>query len=452
MALSSIINGKLSDQISNAEQIKAIRNAFNTVKKRQKENISRISNIEERKKRLQKTKEYCTGNQSLLELAVKNLRSNGVKVHIARTKEEALSIVQDEIGDEKLIVKSKSNVSKEIGLNKFLESKGVNIIETDIGDRIIQLAKDNPSHPTGPASHLTRYDIAEILFEHLGEFVEPDPETLTKIFRDEISGFIGKANIGITGANAVAAEEGAIMLLHNEGNILEVMHRPKKHIILAGIDKIYPDIDEAFNAAKLQTFFATGSIITSYINVISGPSKTADIEKKLFKGIHGPEEVCLILIDNNRTDMINKGFKELLYCIGCGECLLNCPTYNVFGKRYGNGSHLGGKGVAYSTLLNDTESLDNNPLYLCVSCGHCKEHCPLSIDTPSIINKLRVMYPQKFSEPYLELPYDFLDSHIIWLKETVRIEILLLISNMLRKERGNKKNECLGRSAEMREQ
>lgn len=178
------------------------------------------------------------------------------------------------------------------------------------------------------------------------------------------------------------------------------------------VDKIYPNIDEAVNMAKLQTFFATGSIITSFINIISGPRKTADIEKKIFKGIHGPEEVGLIFVDNNRSEIIEKSFKELLYCIGCGKCLLNCPTYNVFGNKYGNGRFLGGKGVAYSTLLNKVGSLNNNLLYLYVSCGYCKKHCPLNIDTPSIINKLRVMHPQKFSEPQIELSYDFIDSHV----------------------------------------
>jgi len=433
----SISFDKISNLVGEAEQINALRNAFKTVKKRQKENLNRISNLDARKKRLREVKEKCIGNQELLDLAVKNLINNGIKVHIAKTKDDALSIILNEIGDEKLIVKSKSNVSKEIGLNKFLESKNVEVIETDIGDRIIQISRDKPSHPTGPASHLTRYDIAEILFEHDGIIVDPDPEKLTQQFREEISGHINNSKIGITGANAIAAEEGAIMLLHNEGNVLEMMWRPEKHIILAGIDKIYPDIDEALNMAKLQTYYATGSIITSFINIISGPSKTADIEKKLFKGIHGPKEVCLILVDNARSQIVEKGFKELLYCIGCGECLLNCPAYDVFGSKYGAGSFLGGKGVAYSKLANESDFDNSNPLYLCVSCGHCTKHCPVSIDTPHIINKLRTMYPQKFNDPYLELSYDFLDSHVKWLKETVRIELLLLISKIMKMRQFN---------------
>lgn len=431
----SISFEKISGQVSEAEQINALRNAFKTVRQRQKENKGRISNLEARKKRLRKVKEKCIGNQELLDQAVKNLETNGIKVYIARTREDALTIILKEIGNEKLIVKSKSNVSKEIGLNKFLESKEIKIIETDIGDRILQISNDRPSHPTGPASHFTRYDIAEMLLEHNGITIDPDPEKLTRLFRDEISGYINNSKIGITGANAIAAEEGAIMLLHNEGNVLEMMWRPEKHIILAGIDKIYPDLEEALNMARLQTYYATGSVITSFINIISGPSKTADIEKKLFKGIHGPKEVCLVLVDNERRNIIEKGFAELLYCIGCGECLLNCPAYDVFGSKFGADIFLGGKGVAYSNVIAKEKSDNSDPLFLCLSCGHCTKNCPVGIDTPNIINKLRTMYPQKFNDRNMELSYDFLDSHVKWLKETVRIELLLLISKIMKMHR-----------------
>ncbi len=420
----------ISSLTEEAERIDALRKAFETVKKRQKENLSRISNIDARKRRLRDIKEKCVGNQKLLHLAIKNLTDNGIRVHLAKTREDALSLVLNEIGNEKLITKSKSNVTKELGLNKFLESKNIEVIETDIGDRIIQISKEKPSHPTGPASHLTRYDIAEIVFEHDGIIIDPDPENLTRHFKEEISAYINKSKIGITGANAIAAEEGAVMLLHNEGNVFEMMRRPEKHIILAGIDKIFPDLEEALNMAKLQTYYATGSVITSFINIIGGPSKTADIEKKLFKGIHGPREICIILVDNGRSQIIEKGFKELLYCIGCGECLLNCPIYNVFGSKYGTGGFLGGKGVAYSRLTDEQDISDPN-LYLCVSCGRCKKNCPVNIDTPGIINKLRIIHPQKFHSSSLELSYDLLDSHVKWMRESVRIELLLLISKIM---------------------
>ena len=135
-----------------------------------------------------------------------------------------------------------------------------------------------------------------------------------RFVRDEIKGYLEKAHVGITGANAITAEEGSILLAHNEGNIFEVM-RKKKHIVVTAIDKVYPAAEDAINMLKVLCFNATGSIIPSFVEIISGVSKTADVEKKFFKGVHSPEEIILILLDNKRTEIIDKGFKELLYCI-----------------------------------------------------------------------------------------------------------------------------------------
>ncbi|MFQ6136208.1 MAG: LUD domain-containing protein [Candidatus Hydrothermarchaeales archaeon] len=239
------------------------------------------------------------------------------------------------------MVKAKSNLTREINLTEELDSREIEVVETDIGDRILQLTNEKPSHPTGPVSHLTSYDISRYLSEYFKREVSPDSREIVKLIRGDILGYMEAAKIGITGVNAIAAEEGAILLLHNEGNILEVMLRPKKHIIVAGIDKIYPNLDEALNMAKLQTFYATGELITSFINIIGGLSKTMDIEKKLLKGVHAPKEICLILLDNKRSEIIQHGFKELLYCIGCGACLLHCPVYNFVGNKFGNENSLG---------------------------------------------------------------------------------------------------------------
>ncbi|MDD5095149.1 MAG: LUD domain-containing protein [Dehalococcoidia bacterium] len=160
------------------------------------------------------------------------------------------------MGSEKLVVKAKSNVTKEIDLARELESRGIEAVETDIGDRVVQIAGEKPSHPTGPASHLSKEQIAEVLSAHFGREIPADPLILTQIIRDEVAAKIEAANIGITGTNAIAADERAILILHNEGNVTEVMIRPQKHIILAGIDKIYPDLEEALNMARLQTYYA----------------------------------------------------------------------------------------------------------------------------------------------------------------------------------------------------
>jgi len=405
-----------------------MRRAFKVVRKRQRANIHRIPDLEIRKRKLREARKRAIGNEALLKQAVENLRQNGIKVYRVDSREEAISLVVREIGDNRLVVKSKSNLSKEIRLTEALEVSGVNVIETDIGDRIIQLCGQVPSHPTGPASHLTKYDIAEILSAHLGVKVEPIAETIVQLIRDEIYTYIDRSAIGITGANAIVAEDGAILLLHNEGNILQVSMRPEKHIILAGTDKIYKNMEDALNMVKLQTFCATGSLATSFVNIISSPSQTADIEKQLIKGVHGPRELCVILVDNRRAKIARSEYKDLLYCIGCGQCLLVCPAYGVYGNRFGVDSQLGGRGLVYSALSNETSFNDNMGLDLCLSCRKCQQNCPVAIDIPSMVIKLRLENCKKILGPRLQTAYDFMRAHIEWIGNAIWNEALLLLS------------------------
>ena len=420
-----------SNQLQNARRIEATRKAFKLVKKRQQANIGRIPHLEDRKRKLRETRERSIGNETLLDQGIENLRRNGIRVCRVNSKEEAISVVIDEIADERLVVKSKSNLTKEIGLTEALGAVGIGVIETDIGDRIIQLCGDIPSHPTGPASHLRTHDIARVLSSHFQREVEPTPKAMAELIRDEVYTYIGKASVGITGANAVTAEEGAILLVHNEGNIIHVAMRPQKHIILAGIDKMYPNVEEAVNMVKLQTFYATGSLATSFVNIISSPSQTADIEKQLIKGMHGPKEICLILVDNHRSDIANSEYKELLYCIGCGECLLVCPAYSVYGNRFGIDNELGGKGIVYSALSEKTLPKASSKLDLCLSCRKCQENCPLAIDTPSMVNRLRLESRNRVLEPHLATAYDFVKAHVEWVGNAIWLEALLLISRLL---------------------
>jgi L-lactate dehydrogenase complex protein LldG len=406
-----------------------MRRAFNVVRKRQQANIHRIPDLEGRKKRLRRARKRAIGNEALLKQAVENLRQNGIKVYRADSREEAISLVVREIGDNKLVVKSKSNLTKEIALTVALEAIGIEIIETDIGDRIIQICGDVPSHPTGPASHLTKYDIADILSAHLGGKVEPTAQMIVQLLRDEIFTYINRSTIGITGANAIVANDGAILLLHNEGNILQVSMRPGKHIILAGIDKIYQNMEDAMNMLKLQTFCATGSLATSFVNIISSPSQTADIEKQLIKGVHGPKELCVILVDNYRGDIARSEYKDLLYCIGCGQCLLVCPAYNVYGNRFGVDSQLGGRGLVYSALSSEASVEGNKGLDLCLSCRKCQQSCPVAIDIPSMVEKLRLENRRKILEPHLQTAYDFMRAHIEWVGNAIWNEALLLLSD-----------------------
>jgi L-lactate dehydrogenase complex protein LldG len=392
------------------DEVIALRKAFGTVKERQKKDIP--PDFDEKKIGLKKTREFSVGNEELLIRTIKKLEGNGIKVFPAKSKEEALSFIIREIGSEKLVVKSKSNVTKEIELTEGLESKGIGVIETDVGDRVLQVLRYNTSHPTGPASHLSAKTIADGLTKFYKTDISEDPEGIVRFVRDDIRQYLDEAQIGITGANAVTAEEGAVVLAHNEGNIFQVM-RKKKHIIVTAIDKIYPEIEDAITMLKILSFHATGSIIPSFVEIISGVSKTADIEKKFFKGVHSPEDVVVILVDNKRSEIISKGFKEILSCIDCGNCLLYCPMYNTIGNAFASGKNLGGKGLAMSVLSDEDVE---KKLELCLTCGHCREHCPLGINVPSIIRRLR-------GDTVPEEVYYFLKSHILWLYYTVRLKL-----------------------------
>lgn len=394
----------------NFDEIIALRKAFASVKQRQNKNIP--PDLEEKIKRLKAVRELSVGNEKLLTRAIKKLEENGIRVYTAKSKNDAVGIILKEVGDERLVVKSKSNVTKEIELTAELQSRGIEVIETDIGDRILQVLKSKPSHPTGPVAHLSAKAIAEGLSKFYNKNINEDPEDIVRFVRDEIKGFIEKADIGITGANAITAEEGSILLAHNEGNIFEVI-RKKKHIVVTAIDKVYPAAEDAINMLKVLCFNATGSIIPSFVEIISGVSKTADVEKKFFKGVHSPEEIVLILLDNKRTSIIEKGFKELLYCIDCGNCLLHCPMYNTVGNYFAEDKYLGGKGLAYQSLSKEEV---NKKLEFCLTCGKCRENCPLSIDVPAVIRSIR-------SESLPEEIYYFLKSHLLWLYYALRLKL-----------------------------
>lgn len=383
------------------EEVTALRKAFNSVKMRQIQNPPQ--GFSDKKKRLKAARELSVGNENLLNQAVDNLKRNGIKVHLVREKQEAIDIVLGEIGEEKLIVKSKSNVTKETELTGSLEKKGITVVETDIGDRILQILKAKPSHPTGPVTHLSAKEIAKKLSAYYNIPVKEDPEEIVKIVKEDVISNLNRAGTGITGANAITAEEGSIVMTHNEGNIYEVM-RMKKHIVVTSIDKIYPDIESAMTMLKILSFNATGSIIPSFVEIISGVSKTADVEKKFIKGVHNPSDIILILIDNKRSELAKNGFKELLHCVGCGNCLLFCPIYNTIGNEFARDNNLGGKGIAYYSLCSNEK---DEKLEFCLTCGRCKQNCPLDLDIPAMIKKIR-------NNGVSSEVYYFLKSHMIW--------------------------------------
>ena len=365
------------------------RRAFKETRNRQKQNLSAIDNLEKIKKEVKRIRSESVGNWDLLGEAISCLEKNKFKVIQAKDSKEACEVLLREIGKEKFVVKSKSNISKEIGLTPFLTQHGVEVIETDIGDRIIQLTGQRASHYTGPIVHLSRYEVAEILSKHLSREIHPIPEEEMQAVKEDIESYLQKAKVGITGANAIAAKEGAVLILHNEGNITRVRTR-SKHLIITSIDKVYPNVQDALLMAKLETYLATGSLFPCFIDIVAGRSRSSDVEKTLFYGMHDPEDVVMVLLDNGRREILEgKDFSDLLYCIGCGNCLLDCPTYNSIGPSFGADGMLGGRGVALSSLQRGIKAGIEDGLFLCTTCGLCGEVCPVGIDAGKRVKELR---------------------------------------------------------------
>ena len=369
-------------------ELETMRKSFNTVKNRSN-SIKESAATKRLISRGREIKKYSIEhNEELMAELLESFKRNDIDFKMAETAEDVLKFIDDLLTEDdcNTIAKAKSNTLGEINIKKHLSDKGIDVVETDLGDRILQLKKtDNkPVHPTGPASHLNISNITEIVNESLDVNVDPIPREIMETVRHDVLNRLENANVGISGANAIASEEGSLVMVHNEGNI-SLVSLKDLHIIVAGIDKIVPTLEDAISIVKLETIFATGNYVTSYMNVISGPSKTADIEKKLLKNMYGAERVVVILLDNGRSEAT----PECLYCIGCGNCVVHCPVYNAIGNEFGFNNYLGGRGVAMSKFIEDDETCYNSGLYMCTLCGLCTLNCPVEIPTNEIIENMR---------------------------------------------------------------
>ena len=328
--------------------------------------------------------------------AIENLTKNGIKVIEAKDSEKAIKEIKEIIGKEKLVIKSKSNTANEISLNDALKDK--ELVETDLGDFLVQIFKGEDLHPVLPAVNLTPEEISKKIKEKFGTSIKATPEDIAKFTREHLREKIFKSKVGITGANVISSD-GSIFILENEGNIALTSRIPDKHIILTSFDKIVENQEEALKIVKASGVFGTGQDYPVYVNIISGPSKTADIQNKLITGAQGAKEVYLILLDNKRTEILNSKFKELLYCINCGACLNFCPVYHQIFTRYGAKYFSGAKGVISSYFKESPKEAYINGAFFCTTCKQCEENCPMKIDLSELIKSLRKELVEKGIEP-----------------------------------------------------
>jgi L-lactate dehydrogenase complex protein LldF len=324
-----------------------------------------------------------------IEQFTKSAESAGARVHFAADAREANAIcvrIAKEEGS-RLCVKSKSMVTEESFLLSDLEDAGVETVETDLGEFIVQLDGDAPSHIVTPMIHKDRRAAGLAMQRELGVEYSEDPSALTDIARRHLREKFRRADLGISGANFLVAETGTVVLCTNEGNAGLTVTSPNVHVVFAGIEKIIPRISDLPFFLKLLARSGTGQDLTVYTNLITGPRGPDDLD--------GPERLHFILMDNGRSDVLASEQDELLACIRCGACLNACPVFAAVGGGHAYGAVYSGPiGAALTPLLRGLENYPDLPQASSL-CGACHEACPVDIDLPKHLVALRKQQVEK---------------------------------------------------------
>jgi L-lactate dehydrogenase complex protein LldF len=312
----------------------------------------------------------------------KMLQARGCRVFFASTAAEARDyILKVATGaGVKRVVKGKSMTTEEIALNPALERAGIEVIETDLGEYIVQLRHEPPSHIITPAIHLSKEDIGTLFHEKFGIPYTPEPEKLTAEARTRLREAFLSAEMGVTGANFAVAETGTIVVVENEGNGRMSSTMPEIFVALMGIEKVIPKLADLPHFLEVLARTATGQKLTTYTNFINGPRGEGDLD--------GPREMHVVILDNGRTAMLaDPVLREALYCIRCGACLNVCPVYRHIGGHAYRSPYPGPIGSIVSPNL--VGSAAGHLPFASTLCGACKDVCPVKIDIPRILLHLR---------------------------------------------------------------
>ena len=321
-----------------------------------------------------------------LERFIKAASSASVNVHVADDAVAAVRIVVDlaRNAGARRIAKSKSMTTEEIDLRRQLEESGFGVVETDLGERIIQLAGQRPAHMVAPAIHMSAEDIAKLFVEETHRQIAADPEQITAIARESLREAFLHADVGITGANFAIADSGAIVLVTNEGNGRLVSALPRMTIAIFGAEKIVGTTADALTLLQPLILSATGQRLTSYITITRGGSKLAETGMQ--------QEQHYVILENGRSRMrADSSFRETLYCLRCGACMDACPTFRLFGGHVFGHIYTGPIGVPW-TEYTSIPDLAGEFAPLCISCGLCKQACPMDINIPFLIAQVKERY------------------------------------------------------------
>lgn len=310
------------------------------------------------------------------------VESAGGTVHWASDAAEANDIVARILAENgaRLVVKSKSMVSEELEINHRLESEGVEVVETDLGEFIVQLAGETPSHIIAPVLHKTREDIGRLFAAELGAAYTDEPSELNRLAREHLRKIFLKADVGISGVNLAVAETGSLVLVTNEGNGRLTTTAPRTHIALMGMERIVSRWEDAAVVLETLARSATGQRLSSYTNVVTGPRRSDDPD--------GPEDLHVVIVDNGRSDILSGSTAEILACIRCGACLNVCPVFKTAGGHAYGSVYSGPMGAIVTPGLMGMDPWWELP-YASTLCGACEEVCPVRIQIPAMLLELR---------------------------------------------------------------
>jgi L-lactate dehydrogenase complex protein LldF len=321
-----------------------------------------------------------------LEAYEQKVVESGGQVHFAPTAADARDIVFELCREHgaKLVAKGKSMVSEEIGLNAHLQASGIEVVETDLGEYIVQLRGEVPSHTIAPVIHLNKEAIAaDFRRSHKGRLTSRrliDVQDLVAEARSVLREKFLAADIGITGANLLIAETGSSVIVTNEGNGDLTSTLPRTHIVIASIEKIVPTLEDACTILRLLSRSATGQDITTYTTFTTGPRREGDPD--------GPSAYHVVLLDNGRSEMLGGTFQDMLRCIRCGACLNHCPVYGAIGGHAYGSVYPGPMGAVLTPALQGLDHARDLPNASSL-CGRCEEVCPMSIPLPSMLRAWR---------------------------------------------------------------
>lgn len=387
------LNHKISISLEQASQREALLSAVARGRDARAQTLQDIPGGEAFRERVSQIKQRCIEDlPELIARFTQNARARGATVYLAREAREACDYVLNLARERNVsrITKSKSLTTEEIELNHPLEKAGIEVLETDLGELIIQMAGELPYHLVFPAVHKTAEQVAELFRGRTGEPVSSDLGEIMALMRRYLRPKFLQADMGITGANVAIAETGSLLIETNEGNGRLVSAIPRLHVAVVGIEKIVSTIDQALQLIFAHPVSATGQLLTTYVSFFAGRSPL-NAEKD--------RELHIVLLDNGRLLMSSDdGFREALHCIRCGACMNICPTYGVLGGHIFGHIYPGPIGIPWTAQVHGLEQAAAFT-DLCISCGLCKEICPANIDIPWMIARVKENVLEHASQP-----------------------------------------------------